>query len=257
MMPRDTSWEDVADWYDGWVGKQGSKHHRNLAIPVVMEMLQPQQGESVLDIGCGQGVLAPYMHKAGAHYVGVDAASSLIKKAKRYHKGARFFTGDARHLAELPVEPASFDVAVFMLSIQDMDPLPQVIESAAWALKAGGRLGILMTHPCFRIPRQSGWGFDEGRKLQYRRVDSYLSQHDVPLTGKGRGRGGQNNVTRSYHRPLMDYVNALGAAGLAIDAMEEVPTYKADSRQPKAERRANEEIPLFLGLRALKIHGAS
>ncbi len=47
-----------------------------------------------------------------------------------------------------------------MLSIQDMDPLSDVLESAAWAPNLDGRVVILMTHPCFRVPRQSGWGWD-------------------------------------------------------------------------------------------------
>ena len=33
-------------------------------------------------------------------------------------------------------DPASFDAAVFLLSIQDMDPLEQVLASASWAVRA-------------------------------------------------------------------------------------------------------------------------
>ena len=43
-----------------------------------------------------------------------------------------------------------------------VDPLEPALASAAWALRPGGRLALLLTHPCFRIPRQSGWGWDEG-----------------------------------------------------------------------------------------------
>src|SRR5699024_1391672 len=54
------SWDPVADWYTGWVGPDGSEHHRRLAIPAVIELLGPEAGERVLDIGCGPGVLAPH-----------------------------------------------------------------------------------------------------------------------------------------------------------------------------------------------------
>jgi hypothetical protein len=133
-----------------------------------------------------------------------------------------------------------------------MDPLGVVLENAAWALKKGGRLGILMTHPCFRIPRQSGWGWDENRKLQFRRIDRYLTPLPVPLKpfpGESRG------VTRSFHRPLSEYVNTLGEQGMMVDKIAEIPAgMQSNKTSPKAraENLANEEIPLFLGIRAWK-----
>jgi hypothetical protein len=104
----------------------------------------------------------------------------------------------------------------------------------------------VMTHPCFRIPRQSGWGYDPQRKLQYRRVDSYLSELSVPM--KAYGSSGAN---LSFHRPLGQYVAALAARGLWIDALREITTYQEGRN--RAERRANAEFPLFLGLRACKV----
>ena len=51
------SWDPVADWYTGWVGVEGSEHHRRLAIPALMELLAPAPGERILDVGCGPMVL--------------------------------------------------------------------------------------------------------------------------------------------------------------------------------------------------------
>ena len=116
----------------------------------------------------------------------------------------------------------------------------------AWALKPASRVVMLMTHPAFRIPRQSGWGWDENRKLQYRRVDRYLTPLEVPLKPYPGGGG----VSRSHHRPLSDYVNGMAACGYALDQMLELPTYKQKKgKRFKAENLANREIPLFLGLR--------
>ena len=249
-----TSWDPLAHWYDGWVGKGGSKHHRKLAIPAVLELLDPQPDEKILDIGAGQGVLAPFIAQARAQYTGVDVSAELLRLARQHHGGqARFIQGDARDLAALPeLHEGGFDAVVFLLSVQDMDPLDQVLGSAAWALKTGGRAVLLMTHPCFRVPRQSGWGWDEGRKLQYRRVDRYLTPLPVPLKPYP---GQQTGVTLSFHRPLHEYVNGLADCGLLVDRVQEIPTYKVRRTGPraKAENLANKEIPLFLGLRARKI----
>ena len=247
------SWNPVADWYAGWVGAEGSEHHRRLAIPALLDLLRPARGEDVLDLGCGPGVLAPHVAAAGARYTGVDASRRLLGFARRHHgRHGRFLEGDATALQEMPeLAAGTFDAAVFLLSIQDIDPLDGALASAAWALRTGGRMVLLMTHPCFRVPRQSGWGWDHGRRLRYRRVDRYLTPLAVPMKGYGAGRRG---FTRSYHRPLGAYVNGLAANGLLVDGVHELPTYRKPEPGPqaKAEGAANREIPLFLGLRAIK-----
>jgi len=252
--PTETSWERVATWYDGWVGDHGSAYHQQVAIPAVLDLLQPAPGDEILDVGGGQGVLAPYLAEAGAGVTVVDASAKLIAAAKRRHRslrGARFIVGDARRLpAVAGLEAGSFDGAVFLLSIQDMDPLDDVLRGVDWALRAVARVVLLMTHPAFRQPRHSGWGFDEGRKLTYRRVDAYLGEMAVPMKSLG---GGQ--PTRSFHRPIGTYVNALADGGFATDAMVELPDLPPERRPGTAARgdaRASAEIPIFLGLRAVR-----
>jgi ubiquinone/menaquinone biosynthesis C-methylase UbiE len=252
--PSETSWERVATWYDGWVGDHGSAYHRQLAIPATLDLLQPQPDEEVLDLGGGQGVLAPYLVDAGARVTVVDASAKLIAAAKRRHgrlRGARFLVGDARRLpAVAGLEAASHDAATLLLCIQDMDPLDDVMRGLDWALRPTARVVLLMTHPAFRQPRHSGWGYDEGRKLTYRRVDGYLTEMAVPMKSLGGGL-----PTRSFHRPISAYVNALADAGFVTDAMLELPDLPPERRPGKGARgdaRANAEIPIFLGLRAVR-----
>jgi SAM-dependent methyltransferase len=252
--PRETSWERVATWYDGWVGERGSTYHRELAIPAVLDLLGDVEGRDVLDVGGGQGVMAPYLVEGGARITVVDASARLVAAAKRRHgrlRNVRFLVGDARRLSAVAgLEPGSFDAAVFLLSIQDMDPLEDVVRSVDWALRPAASVVLLMTHPAFRQPRHSGWGLDEGRKLTYRRIDAYLSEMAVPMKSLGGG-----PPTRSFHRPISAYVNAFAAAGFATDAMLEIPDLPPDRRPGRTARgdaRANAEIPIFLGLRAVR-----
>lgn len=246
---RSRSWDAVADWYAGWTGKTGSRHHTQRAIPLALDLLALRAGETLVDLGCGPGVMAPSVKAAGARLTGVDLSPRLIDVARRNHgRIADFRVGDVTRLKSDPaLRPASFDAALFLLSIQDIDPLEAAIESAAWLLKPGGRLAIVMLHPCFRVPRQSGWGWDEKRQLRFRRLDSYMSHLAVPMQAYPGGTG----VTRSYHRPLSAYVAALEATGLKVTAMREV-TGLDDGGGDAAARRALGEFPLLLGLRAVR-----
>jgi ubiquinone/menaquinone biosynthesis C-methylase UbiE len=246
---RDTSWERVARWYDGWVGASGSQYHRSSAVPAVLELLAPRPGERILDVGSGQGVLAPEISRAGARYTGVDASPTLVARARRRHgREGTFLVGDARRLDNVSgVATQSFDAAVFLLSIQDMDPLSAVVASVARALRPTARVVLLMTHPAFRQPRHSGWGRDETRGLVYRRIDAYLSPMDVPMKAVA-----GSEPTRSFHRPISTYVNTFADLGFAIDAMREIADLPDELRPAtrRAATAADAEIPLFLGLRA-------
>jgi SAM-dependent methyltransferase len=250
---RSRSWDPVATWYTGWVGAEGSEHHRRTAIPALLELLQPQPGEHVLDLGCGPGVLAPHIARAGARYTGVDTSGKLITFARRHHAAhGRFLIADATQPELLEqIHAGSFDAVTFLLSIQDIEPLDGVMRNAAAALRNGGRAVLLMTHPCFRVPRQSGWGWDEQRRLQYRRVDRYLTPLAVPMK---QYRSGGRGATRSHHRPLERYVDTLSKHALLVDQLREVPTHRSafGGSRARAERLANQEIPLFLALRAIK-----
>lgn len=245
-------WDDVADWYDGWMGKNGSWHHQELAIPLLMNLLDIKSGDRVLDVGCGQGVLFPHIIESNCDYVGIDVSRKMIQHAKQHH-GTRgvFVQGDAANLSSISdLQPQeSFDHVVFLLSIQDMDPLDRIIEQTAKMIKFGGHIVIVMKHPAFRIPRQSGWGFDDIRKIQYRRVDHYLDPLPIPVKQHGKG------ATITFHRPLQTYIKALSSVNLLIDKMYEVPVGEKSmkKKRAKAELRAENQIPLFMGLRAIKV----
>jgi hypothetical protein len=67
-------------------------------------------------------------------------------------------------------------------------------------------------------------------------------------------RGGAPVTTWTFHRPIQAYVKACADAGLLIQALEEWPSLRQSEPGPRAqeENRARREIPMFLGLRAVK-----
>jgi len=248
--PKKTDWNEVAGWYDQLVGEKGSDYHRNVIIPGALKLLAPRTGERILDVACGQGVFCRELARAGAIVTGVDAAENLIRAARGRSPEIKYLVADAANLKA--VADNSFDAVSCILALQNMEPLDRIIGEMSRALKTNGRLLLVLNHPCFRIPRQSGWGIDEQRKLQYRRIDSYLSLQKVPI--KMHPGANPKALTWTFHRPLSDYFAALGSNGLAVHRLEEWASHRESKpgASSRMENRARNEIPLFLALVAAR-----
>ena len=242
----------MAEWYDRLVGDEGSEYQREVVFPGVLRLLALQRGEPAVDEACGQGALCRVFHERGVEVTGVDAAEPLVRAARERGPAAiRYHVGDARDLSFLP--PDYFAAAACVLAIQNIHPIRPVFEGARRALRVGGRLVVVMMHPCFRGPKETSWGWDEQRKVQYRRVDRYLRPRKSPIvTHPGKS---PDLYTWSFHRPIEAYVKALRQAGLLVDALEEWPSHKKSAPGPRAaaENVAREEIPMFLAIRAVKV----
>ncbi len=247
-------WDHVAAWYDRLVGDEGSDYHQQVILPAAMRLLDPQPSERILDLCAGQGVLARLLAAAGvAEVVAVDASPRLIDAARRRHPGnapIRYVVRDATRLGD--VADGRFDAAACIMAVQDVPDLSGLFGGIARALRPGGRAVVLLMHPCFRVPRQSSWEWDEAKRTQYRRIDRYATPIEVPIaTHPGRDPG---THTVFYHRPLAEILNALAAGELALDRCEELLSHRvsAPGGHSRGENRAAREIPVFLALRGRK-----
>jgi ubiquinone/menaquinone biosynthesis C-methylase UbiE len=183
---------------------------------------------------------------AGAKVSGADAGEELVEFAKRLVPEAAFRVADSHRL--LFVADASMDKIAIVLALQNIKKLQETIIECARVLKPTGKLFIVLNHPSFRVPRASAWGFDEKMNVQYRRVDSYLSESQIQIDMHP---GSDKKVfTTSFHRPLQVYMKALAKSGFVITRLEEWISHRKSEAGPRqqAEDKARNEIPLFLAL---------
>jgi len=266
LKDADTSWNSVAEWYDALLegSDKGNDHFENTILPGVMRLLEPKAGEKILDAACGQGMLSRRLAAAGASVVGVDAAPKLVLAARERapkDAGLAYHVADARELPALCAahKLGVFDAITCVMALTNIDPLADALGSMAGVLRTGGRLVFAITHPAFRVPGESDWGWDQQRQRQFRRVDVYMTSFARNIQmhpGKAamKKRGGEL-ATPTFHRPIGAYVEACRGAGLGVVGMQEWISTRAASSGPRApeENRGRREFPLFMGVVAVKL----
>jgi trans-aconitate methyltransferase len=99
----------------------------------VLALLNPQPGERILDLGCGEGSLTRRIAEAGAAVVGVDSSPEQIAAARRAGLDAR--VGDAARLAF----EHEFDAVFSNAALHWVKDADGVIAGVARALRPGGR----------------------------------------------------------------------------------------------------------------------
>src|SRR5262245_12952222 len=75
-------WNQKAKFWDELHGDKGNRFHQELVSPAVERLLNLQAGERVLDIGCGNGVLARRLAELGGKVMAIDFSAELIELAK-------------------------------------------------------------------------------------------------------------------------------------------------------------------------------
>ena len=99
------------------------------------------EGQQVLDVGCGGGILADAMARQGAQVLGIDLAAKPLKVAHLHALEAETTGVDYREISAeaLATErPASFDVVTCMEMLEHVPDPSSIVRACATLVKPGG-----------------------------------------------------------------------------------------------------------------------
>ena len=99
---------------------------------------KPLQKVSILDVGCGGGLLSEPMKKLGAEVVGIDASEKNIQVAKLHAKKNNL---DINYFCASPenfTKKMKFDVVLNMEIVEHVEDVDFFLKSSAKLLKKGG-----------------------------------------------------------------------------------------------------------------------
>jgi trans-aconitate methyltransferase len=101
----------------------------------LLELLEPQRGERILDLGCGTGQLTSDIAQCGAQVTGLDSSADMLADARKNFPGLAFVLGDAASFNFAEPFDAVFSNAVLHW-VKDAEG---AVASIAGALRPGGR----------------------------------------------------------------------------------------------------------------------
>lgn len=99
----------------------------------VVEWLAPQRGETILDLGCGDGVLTSQLAKTGIQIQGVDASHDFVVAAKNRGLNVQLMDGQALTFQN------QFDAVFSNAALHWMTNPQSVLKGVHKALKPKGR----------------------------------------------------------------------------------------------------------------------
>jgi SAM-dependent methyltransferase len=146
----------LVDLYDWWnPGREDTDFYLDLATHL--------EASSVVDVGCGTGLLACELARRGHQVVGVDPSPAMLEVA-RHRPGGELVTwieGDAGDLSESTADLALMTGHVAQI-IRDETAWAKTLRSIRRALRPGGRVAFETRNPGARP--WLGWTPDRSRR---------------------------------------------------------------------------------------------
>ncbi len=103
--------------------------------------LAPLPGKTVLDVGCGGGILADAMARKGATVTGIDLATKALKVAQLHALEAQTPNVSYREISAEALaleQPAQYDVVTCMEMLEHVPNPASVVQACATLVKPGG-----------------------------------------------------------------------------------------------------------------------
>ncbi len=171
----------------------------DLFIPRLLEVVGSVSGLTVLDAGCGEGIVSRSLVGA-AHIVGIDLSPRLIAYA-RERDTTKTITYEVYDLSQpLPQYQNTFDIVVSNLVLNDVPDYVEFIATLGSVLKPHGRLVMNINNPYSAVLRE--------------KVENYFASGTAVPYNFG--------PVYYYHRTMEDYMAAFAQASMLLRRLYDV-----------------------------------
>ena len=137
MTEKSALFDDWPEKYDRWfitpIGSLVKKYESDL----ILDLLKPVSGETILDAGCGTGVFTLDILSLGTQIVGLDISFPMLRRAMEKAEKYPLYPvlGD---IGTLPFREGSFDKVVSITAIEFIEDTRSAVAELFRVTKKGG-----------------------------------------------------------------------------------------------------------------------
>lgn len=144
--------QKIAEHYDLWYETKAGRHLDNLEKVLMIDLLKPRSGQTLLDIGCGTGHHLIFFRDMGLEVTGVDPSPFLLKKAKEKLKDkANLFPGTGENL---PFKDKTFDLSIIFTTLEFCQNPSLLLKEAERVTSEKIFLGVLNSFSLLSLERR-------------------------------------------------------------------------------------------------------
>lgn len=199
---------------DKWLRLTPSSLSDFTARPHVFEACGTLNGQSVLDIGCGEGYCARELKRRGAgDYLGLDLSSQMIEAAQQQENKDQYgITYQACNVvAFTPSRQYDLCIAVFLFNYLTVPDMQKVFSMVYDALLPNGNFIFSIPHPLFPFVNKT-----EAPPFYFESKDKdYFTSVNEQFEGKIWKRDGDPLHVQCVHKTFTDYFDSLKQAGFS------------------------------------------
>ena len=208
---RQNTYDQFADQYaKGYESAADGQFNfnRDFIIPQLLKVVGSVEGLTVLDAGCGEGIVSRQLAAEKASVYGIDVSPRLIELARQRDQ-LQAVTYAVHDLSRpLPEFEGTFDLVVSNMVLNDVPNYKGFIATLSSVLKPNSRVVMSINNPYSALIRE--------------KVDDYFDSGKAVLYGMAQ----EGVAVYYYHHTLAEYMSAFQTAGLLLRSL-------VDMRLPK------------------------
>lgn len=126
---------------DDYAAHQDYWNHNSAYHPWLVGIASGRRGD-VLDVGCGEGLLAQRLAAVSRSVVGIDADPASVRRAAQRLQPLANASAELRSFEELEQAEPAFDLITFVASLHHL-PLRDTLQRARRMLRPAGQLAVV------------------------------------------------------------------------------------------------------------------
>jgi len=167
--------EEYEAWYHtprgAWVAE------REFAL--LMQLLRPRPGQSLLDAGSGTGQFSRRFRQAGLEVTGIDPDAAMLGYARHQGDSIEYVQGSVR---QLPFGPGTFDFCAAVTSLCFVAAPQRAVEEMWRVSRRGIVLGLLNRHSLLYALKHGRGGYQGARWDTIGAARAWLTHLDEELS---------------------------------------------------------------------------